>query len=173
MRSRGPTSGAPSVRRWVPIERVEYAPAHVSGEWSTSGVIRIKPGKDAGLLFHEVFHPKSGDRDGAWAEAFCDAFRYYAEREFLPPPESKWARHIDRLASMSEERALKGRKDWVKLKYHYPAALIVKRLGGPNGSIESLRALWFQLLDLRRQRGGPVMDDFFGFAPPLHKSDLR
>ncbi len=171
---------ATSREQWVPIIRVEYgAQGTASGDWTTSGVIQMKPDKDAGLMFHEIFHPafhksefhvSQDDRDGAWSEAFCDAFRYYAERQLLPEPRSGWVRRLDRLTTMTESQALAD-TSFSRRKYTYPASVIVKRVGGPSGSMASLRALWFQLIVMRRQTGTTVMDQFFGFAPPLHKED--
>jgi hypothetical protein len=133
-------------------------------------------------MFHPVFHPSEfhlmpngvishTDRDGAWSEAWCDAFRYYAERELLPEPRSGWVQRLDRLTQMTEAQVMAEGDSFTKRKYTYPASLIVKRNGGANGSMTTLRALWFDLIAKRAQAGAPVMDAFFGFAPPLHKGD--
>jgi hypothetical protein len=167
--------------RWVPVIRVEYGVrGRVSGDWSPSGVVQLKPENDPGVMFHELFHPAFHlsefhpthmDRDGAWSEAWCDAFRYYAEREFLPAPPSAWVNRIDRLMGMTQAQIFAEGDGFAKRKYTYPASLIVKSLGGPSGSIATLRGLWRRLVAMRSQSGAPVMDDFFGFAPPVHEGD--
>ncbi len=180
---------ASSPGRWIPVVRVEYGrPGQAAGDWSPSGVIVLKQNADPGLLFHETFHPAfhasefhtsasgailSDDRDGAWSEAFCDAFRYYAQRQFLPGQPSRWLHQMDHRLTLTEQAALGANGgSWSTRKYTYPASLIIKRAGGAKGSIATLRALWFQLLRMRAQQGTPVMDQFFGFAPPIHKSDM-
>jgi hypothetical protein len=165
---------------WVPITRVEYGSERHAGEWSTTGVIQMKEGKDAGLMFHEIFHAafhksefnsSHTDRDGTWNEAFCDAFRYFAERQLLSE-RSGWVDKIDRMTTLTSEDAPDDGDGYSTRKYKYPASLIVKRAGGPNGSLGTLRGLWYELITLRRQGGGaPVLDQFFGYAPPQRRDD--
>ncbi len=183
-------SFASTSARWVPIAGVEYGqPGHAAGDWSPSGVIVMKHENDPGVMFHEIFHPafhlsefhlvedgtiSHTDRDGAWSEAWCDGFRYYAERTYLAPgQQSGWVGRLERIMSQTESEALGSNGGgWNKRKYTYPASLIVKKAGGQNGSMATLHALWNQLRAMRAQRGAPVMDQFFGFVPPLHKRDM-
>jgi len=75
---------ATSRERWLPIRGVSLgAHGHLLGKWSTNRFIQLQTDSDASVRFHEVFHPVfhaselnagKGDRDGAWNEAFCDAF---------------------------------------------------------------------------------------------------
>jgi hypothetical protein len=161
--------------RWIPVVGVLYSSAdRGAADWSANTrLIHMQDKYDATTLFHEVFHPafhnsefnpRPFDRDNAWNEAFCNAFRYYAEKELLPA-QTDWARKFDRIATMSQAEGL-GNGDNRMRKYVYPAALVIKRAGGQRGSMDTFRTMWFELIAMRRQRGAPVLDEVFGFSPP-------
>jgi len=169
-----------ALNRWIPVVRVQYTSAGAPGEWSANGVIGMKGTTDVGALLHELFHPvfaasefhTAGDRDGAWSEAFCNVFRYYAETELMHEHPTKWQSSIDRVVAMTEEQALSGGEQWRKRKYVYPTSVIIKKMG-PNQTLSVWRQHWFELLAMKRQAGGgAVLDQFFGYAPPMHKSDV-
>ncbi len=158
--------------KWVTLVEVKLVPQQsLAGEWTTSGVIHMKPDNTPGVMFHEVFHTAfhrsvlHAGKDVHWGEAFCDAFRYAAERELLPPPPSSWANSITRFTTMTEAQAMapgNGSLGW-KRAYGYPASIVVKRSGG---TMEGLRKLWFELVALKQQRGTDVLDGYFGWVAP-------
>jgi hypothetical protein len=155
---------------FVPLTRVNYIPpGGKAGDWNPSGRIELVANADAGVLFHEIFHTVyhrsvlHAGSDVHWKEAFCDAFRYLAERELLPPPPSNWTGKIENFERMSfeEVRRAGGGAKW-KAVYTYPASLIVRRAGG---TMAGFRALWFGLIEARERAGRDILDDFFGYAP--------
>lgn len=162
---------AASPSAWVPLVRVDYAAfkGARAADWNSHGVIQVRAGDDPGVLFHETFHtvfhrsPFHAGRDIQWTEAFCDAFRFAAEREILPPPPSSWVEKIAKLSSMTYDEAGHAHHNakWLAV-YGYPASLVVRRSGG---TLAGLRSLWYSLIELRRQRGGDVFDEFFGYSP--------
>jgi len=159
---------SPSV--WITLRQIAYiAPGNKAGDWSSSGKIELLGNSEPGLIFHETFHTvfsRSGlhaGNDGRWGEAFCDAFRFVAERELLSPPASPWVGKIVAFENMSfeEARHAPGNARW-KTIYTYPASLIVKRAGG---TMAGLRTLWFELIAERQRTGVDLLDQFFGYSP--------
>jgi hypothetical protein len=161
--------------RWIPIAGVVYStPDRGAADWSfNTRLIHMQDKYDGTTLFHELFHPAFHNspfntpprqRDSSWAEAFCNAFRYYAEKEFVPG-ETPWAAKFDRIANMTEQEGLGNGNRRMRV-YVYPAALVIKRAGGRNGSMDTFRKMWFDLIALHQQRGGSVLDEVFGYSPP-------
>ncbi|HSY20346.1 MAG TPA: hypothetical protein VK815_18525 [Candidatus Acidoferrales bacterium] len=132
----------------------------------TSGRIRMNTNSGA-AIFHEIFHDTfHGSRfnqgeDKAWAEAFCDAFRYMMEKKYLPEPRSSWFLKLDRFSdeTYTQVMARSGDKHFDQ-KYLYPASLIVHKA---DRNLEKFRALWFELQDLRKTNNADVLNNYFGY----------
>jgi hypothetical protein len=160
-----------SPSKWVPLVLAEYVSlATTSGEWSPDGHIELKPENQPGVMFHEIFHTVyhlselKTPGDGRWTEAWCDAFRYAAEKELLPTP-SNWVPKMTKITTQSEADFMGDSVSKWKTNYAWPAALIIKRSGG---TMAGLHALWVQLLAQKRARGGtvPIQNEFFGYVVP-------
>jgi hypothetical protein len=136
----------------VPIISVE-----VGGPSWLGGEIKI-PGDpdDKGTIFQEVGHSffeastfhtsRGGGRNDLWGDAFCDAFRYCLEVEYLEG--SRW------LKEMPTKRG--GR-------YEYPARVILRRTG--SWDFLGLKALWHGLL-ARYDGSGDFLDREFDYRMP-------
>jgi len=136
-------------------------------KWFSSGRLQLGTGSEYGTMFHEIFHNtfngsqfhKGGDN--AWAEAFCDAFRYMMEKKHLPDPRTNWFLKVDRYAdeTYAQVMATSGDKHFDQ-KYCYPASLIVHKAGKDP---EKFRALWFELQKLRETKNADVLNTYFGY----------
>jgi len=118
-------------------------------------------------MFHEIFHDTFGrsqfskGEDKAWAEAFCDAFRYMMEKKYLPDPRSKWFLKVDRFADESYYHVMSKSGDKrFDQRYVYPASLIVHKSGK---DLEKFRILWFELQKLRETKNADVLNTYFGY----------
>jgi hypothetical protein len=151
-------------KRWKPINAVvlgQGIPIYVS-----SGRIRLNLNTDW-AMFHEIFHdtfgrsPFNQGTDKAWAEAFCDAFRYMMEKKYLPDPRTKWFLKVDHFADETYEQVMaKSGDKHFDQTYVYPASLIVRKA---NRDLEQFRALWFELEMLRQSKGTDVLNSYFGY----------
>lgn len=159
--------------RWVPLIRVEYVlQQRVPGSWSPNGVIHMRagaaPSDYPGAMFHEIFHTafqksvfRTSPGDKMWNEAFCNAFRYASEREFLANP-SRWVKKTDDASKKTFGQLIANGDSSQKRIYIYPGTLVIKKSGG---TLAGFQKLWRQLSLLHEQRGGDVLDQFFGYTP--------
>jgi hypothetical protein len=150
--------------RWKPITSVvlgQGVPIYV-----TTGKIRLNLNSDW-AMFHEIFHDTFGQSpfnqgdDKAWGEAFCDAFRYMMEKEYLPDPRTKWFAKMDHFADQTYDEVMAKSGDrHFDQTYLYPASLIVRKA---NRDLRQLRVLWFELELLRLRNGTDVLNTYFGY----------
>lgn len=155
---------AGSEEHWKEIKTVvlgEGIPIYVS-----SGRIRLNKNSDW-AMFHEIFHDTFGHsafhsgEDKAWAEAFCDAFRYMMEKKYLPEPRSKWFLKVDRFADETYDQVMSKSGDKrFDQRYVYPASLVVRKA---DKDLEQYRAMWFELQQLRESTQADVLDSYFGY----------
>jgi hypothetical protein len=176
-------SAEAEARRFVlPGDWMEIASVSASerNSWSGDRIMLSPRADDLGAIFHEVFRPaffrsrfRDGEADGKWAGAFCDAFRYFMERQLGLSGESPWFARMDglvRAASGAEgptiEAALArpGCPDPERMRTcEYPASLIIARAGR---DYRLFRAIWFDLQEQRMQANQPLLDWKFGYTVP-------
>ena len=154
--------------KWVTITSVSAGPVN---SWS-SGQITLNPRPDElGAIFHEVFRSAfqrcrfhDGSSDERWGGAFCDAFRYFMERQFGLAPTSPWFARIDGLCGKTLEKVSaqsQGPDSTHDRKCSYPASLIITRAGK---DYSRFRAIWFDLQEQRMQANQPLLNWKFGYT---------
>lgn len=158
---------------WVNIEKV-CENTRGNCRWFSNGHItidatRLNSDNDLGVIFHEVFHSAfhnsalhDGHQDESWGDAFCDAFRYFMEKQHLSGNPSGWFGNVGGLLGMGFNQAIVGKTNGeigrIK-KYLYPASLIIKKANRDYGEF---CVFWFDLLRRKHsEAGSPILNQYF------------
>ncbi|MDD4891570.1 MAG: hypothetical protein PHU85_16750 [Phycisphaerae bacterium] len=155
---------------WITITSVLAGPCN---SWSDGRITLTPRADDLGALFGEVFRSAfercrfhNCGSDDRWCGAFCDAFRYFMERQLGLSAESPWFARNDSFCGQTLDAVLARpdcRDPMHDRRYGYPASLLIARAGR---DYDMFRAIWFDLQEQRMQANQPLLDWKFGYSVP-------
>jgi|GEM_PF-2391146 len=122
---------------------------------------------DEGVLYHEIFHSvfhKSNLHNGTdelWGEGFCDAFRYFMEKQIESKTRSGWLLEKERRLEMirADQMQAHPRTDFERV-YSTPSLLIISK---SDYDFDSFLTLWKSLNELRENMDHDILNTYFQY----------
>lgn len=144
--------------------RIDHVAAGQANSWR-DGTLTLRWPAEGGTLLHGLFRRpfqrsrfNDGTADGKWCGAFCDAFRYFMQRQLGLADE--WLALVERLCG----RPAPPYGSPTVAGFCYPASLLIVRAGR---DYDLFQDVWFDLQEQRMQANQPLLDWKFGYVPPI------